>query len=385
MLSGQIEGLVALGDRLEALGHTVRIVSAFTLDQLRAERRWATDTADGAPLGPKLARILSIARAISAAARDCDLLHFNLPTPAFGALADVVQITVRRPAVVGFEAHLASVPATLARVAAAPEFYGPRIVINNGLVARVTLRRAQRYVVSSQYQRDELLALGYGRGHIEVIPNLVDTGKLARHPKAEARATLGLPDAPLVAFLGHYHDVKGHDVLIRAFPRILEAVPSARLVLGWSGIGNHARVQAEIARMGIGHAIVELGRVPVGELFSAADVVALPYRFSIGQAAFPGTVLEAMWVGVPLITTRLPLLEELVDHGRTGLLAAPGDADDLAVQTVRLLQDAAGCQRMVEAQRELTAERFNPDQLARAYQDLYERALAGQARVLQTA
>lgn len=385
MLSGQIEALIALRSGLEALGHTVEVVSAFRSDQLQERRRWAVDYGDSLALAPKVVRIGTLLRRIAATARRCDLLHVNLPTPAFAILADLLRGFTGRPMVVGFEAHLADVPAVVRRLRHAPEFYGPRIVVNNGLVARVTLRRAGCYVVSSQYQRRELLALRYGRDRVAVIPNLIDEHKLARWPMPEARAALGLPQGPLVVFAGHYHDVKGHDVLIRAFREVKEQVPDARLAMAWSGIGNRERVRSAVAQAGIGERVIELGRVDVGQLFSAADVVALPYRFSIGQAAYPGTVLEAMWVGVPLVTTDLPLLAELTDGGQTALLARPDDAGDLARQLVRALTDPALASALVEAQRATMAERFDSKRLIEDYVAVYERVFSGKAQLLQPA
>jgi glycosyltransferase involved in cell wall biosynthesis len=123
--------------------------------------------------------------------------------------------------------------------------------------------------------------------------------------------------------------------------------------------------------------VVELGRVDVGQLFSALDVVALPYRFTIGQAAFPGTVLEAMSVGVPLVTTSLPLLVDLTENGRAALLARAGHPDDLSRQIVRILQHPEVAADIVEAQRVAMAERFNPAHLLQDYVGVYE-----QARVL---
>jgi glycosyltransferase involved in cell wall biosynthesis len=261
MLSGQIEGLVAIHDRLGALGHSVELVSAFRTEQLRADQRWARDVGDGLSLAPKVVRIGRIVAEIANRGRDCDVLHFNVPTPAFSGLADLVQLLTRRPMVIGFEAHLADVPAVARRLVQAPEFYAPRVVVNNGLVARMTLHRGRRYVVSSEMQRRELLKLGYDAPRIDVIPNLFDEGKLRRWDRAEARKALNLPVSetdPLVVFVGHYHDVKGHDVLIDAFAAVRARVPGARLVLAWSGIGNRAKVQAAIARAGIGDAVIEL-------------------------------------------------------------------------------------------------------------------------------
>ncbi len=375
LLSGQIESLVALAHGLESLGHTVRVVSAFPEQQLAHQRRWEIDRGDGLALAPKVVRIGRIVGAIAAAAREYDLLHFNVPTPAFSVLADVVQLAAGRPLVVGFEAHLADVRGATSRLRQAPEFYLPRIVVNNGFVSRLTVRRGRAYIVSSEFQRRELLALGYSPRVVRVIPNLVDNSKLRRWPKDEARRALGLPEDPLVAFVGHYHDVKGHDVLIEAFQRILASVPTARLALAWSGIGHEARVDAAIQRLGIGSRVIKLGRVDVGQLFSAADVVALPYRFTLGQAAYPGTVIEAMAIGVPLVTSELPLLTELSAQGKAMLLARPGEAADLADKTVRLLEDPSLAAQLVAEQRAMVEHRFAPGRLVAEYAAVYGEAL----------
>ncbi len=375
LLSGQIESLVALSNGLQALGHTVQVVSAFPEHQLAHQRRWEIDRGDGLALAPKVVRIGRIVGTIAAAARHYDLLHFNVPTPAFSMLADLVQIAAARPMVVGFEAHLADVPGATRRLRQAPEFYLPRIIVNNGILSRLTMRRARAYVVSSQYQARELRSLGYLQRTVRVIPTLVDSSKLKRWPKDEARQVLGLPEGPLVAFVGHYHDVKGHDVLIEAFARIHARVPAARLALAWSGIGHDARVDAAIQRLGIGAHVIKLGRVDVGQLFSAADVVALPYRFTLGQAAYPGTVIEAMAVGVPLVTSDLPLLAELSDQGKTMLLARPGNVADLADKTVRLLEDSALAAQVVAAQRAAIEHRFDPSRLVAEYAAVYTAAL----------
>jgi glycosyltransferase involved in cell wall biosynthesis len=320
-----------------------------------------------------------------ATARQCDVVHFNVPTPGFGVLADLVGLLVRQPMVVGFEAHLADVPGLLRRLHRAPEFYAPRLVINNGVLARATLRRAQLYVVSSAYQRNELLALDYRADQVRVIPNLPDTAKLQRWPREQARSALGLPSDPLVVFAGHFHDVKGHDVLVEAFRHVRGAVPGARLVLAWTGIGNQNRLRQQIRHAGLQDAVIELGRVDVAQLYSAADVVALPYRFTLGQAAFPGSVLEAMWLGVPLVTTQLPLLSELLTSEHTALLARAGDARDLGEKVTRLLQDRALAARLAEAQRSLAHERLEPGSVARLYVNAYEQVLARQTGVLQPA
>ncbi|HEY3116630.1 MAG TPA: glycosyltransferase family 4 protein [Chloroflexota bacterium] len=388
LLSGQIEGVVALAKSLERLGHEVKLVSVFG-DELTNARPERPDEGSGQGLAPRLLQIGAVLKKIVAEARCSDVLQLNLPTPAFAGVADVLRELAHRPTVVGFEAHLANVPGALRRVPMAPEFYLPRVLVNNGIVARLAPRRAERYIVSSEWQRTELERLGFASERISVIPNLVIEDKLKPWAKDEARADLGLPDGPLIGYIGHYHDVKGHDVLIEAL-RIMRAnLPAGssapRLVMAWSGIGSPQRVQAQLARAGLRDAVIQLPKVNVGQFFSALDVLALPYRFTLGQAAFPGTVLEAMAVGVPLVTSRLPLLEEIVEHEGTGLLAEPGDAASLAGQISRLLADRGLAEQVGAQAKSVYRERFDPQRVAQEYVAAYEEVLAREARLLQPA
>jgi glycosyltransferase involved in cell wall biosynthesis len=388
MLSGQIEGLLALGRGLRASGHDVRLVSAFPEAALYQDTRWTRATGDAGSLAPKVLRIGRIVRDVCRAARDADIVHLNLPTPAFALLADVVQVVTRRPVVVGYEAQLCSPRALLAggHLGRAPGFYGPRAVVNNRLVARLAAQRGSRYVVSSAVQRHELLALGLPPERIAVIPALVDAAKLRRWPRAAARRRLGLPPTePLIAYVGHYHPVKGVELLPAALRRVQRTVPGAHLALAWSGIGEQTPVREAIERAGVRERVIELGPVEVGQLLSAADVLAAPYVLTIGQAAFPAVPLEAMHLGTPLVTSDLPLLRELTDDGEAAQLVRPGDVESLAAGLAALLRDPGRAAVMVAAQRRLTNGRYHPGRVSRRYARLYEAVVRGQADLLQPA
>src|SRR5438093_2837213 len=106
VLSGQIDSLVGLGQALERRGHEVTLVAPFDTSELLTRSLQELDS------GPKkLAAasraILSAIPRIAEASRSVDVLHLALPTPAFGWLADVLQLSIRKPILVGFEGHLA--------------------------------------------------------------------------------------------------------------------------------------------------------------------------------------------------------------------------------------------------------------------------------------
>jgi glycosyltransferase involved in cell wall biosynthesis len=406
LLSGQIEGLVALGRELRALGHKVRVVAAFPEAVLYGDARWSTDSGDAGSLVPKVVRIGRILRDVCRAAREVDVVQLNLPTPAFGFVADVVQTLVPIPVVVGYEAQLCDLGEVVrhGHLWRSPGFFAPRVLINNGLVTRLTLRRGRRYVVASELQAAELRRLGVPAAKVSLIPTPIDTAKLQRWPRAAARQRLGLPAAaPLVAYVGHCHPVKGVELLPAALPRLRERVPDARLVLACSGIGGareHRGLRRAIERAGVGAYVIEVGRVDVGLVMSAADVVAAPYTLSTGQAAFPAVPLEAMRLAVPLVTTDLPLMRELTASGQAGLLVPPTESEGLADGIARILGDSAAVAAMTAAQRRLTSGRYHPGRIALRYAGLYESVLdeaavradtradthaGGQARVLQPA
>jgi glycosyltransferase involved in cell wall biosynthesis len=402
-LSGQIDSLVALTRELEELGHVVRVVSAFDRAVLFRGTAGRIGWQQGASLGGKLAGVLRSVRRLANPSDEVDLIHLNLPTPAFSWLADLLLLRLggSPPLVVGYEAHLADVRELLrgGYVWRDPRFYLPLIAINNGLWGRVSAYRCRRYVVASRWQRAELRALGADEARVTSLPNLVDRRKLDPMPKEAARqaiireampngpraATERVSGGPLVGWVGHFHHVKGIDVLLDAFGQLGRDRPDTRLALAWSGIGNPRPIEARIEALGLGGRVLKLGRVEMGPFMSALDVLALPYRLTIDQEAFPNLVLEAMTVGVPLVTSDLPLLRELLEDSRTALLARPDDPESLAAALGRLLDEPALAAGMVDAQRTLMASDLHPTGLARRYVALYQEVLSEAAEATQPA
>ena len=87
LLSGQIEGLIALARSLESLGHEVNLVSVFG-DELRsAGPKGGSEGSGGQGLAPRLLQIGNVLKQIVVEARNADVLHLNLPTPAFTLVA----------------------------------------------------------------------------------------------------------------------------------------------------------------------------------------------------------------------------------------------------------------------------------------------------------
>jgi glycosyltransferase involved in cell wall biosynthesis len=380
VLSGQIDSLAGLGRGLAHRGHDVTLVAPFEADgppaaDLLARNLTELDT------GPR--GLLAAARSMAAAvprlvrrAQECELVHLALPTPAFGWLADVVRRHAGVPVVAGFEAHLAS-PGQLRRAWQRPatlRTYLPLCGVNNRLFSRLGGRRCEAYVVSSDYQREELLSLGFPPERVTVLANAVEDGKLLPCEPRLARRRLGLPPRrPVVGYLGHFNDVKGVDVLAAAFRDVAAALPGAVLALAWSGQGDARPVRERLA--GLEDRVVWLEKVHVGTFLSAVDALALPYRSTAGQGAYPSLVLEALHAGTPLVTTDLPLLREITSRGDVALDCPPERADLLAANVVALLGSEARRAEMAWSQRQVTRAAFSHERLIPRYEALYAAVL----------
>src|SRR5271154_376249 len=142
-------------------------------------------------------------------------------------------------------------------------------------------------------------------------------------------------DAPHFLCVGRLIPIKGHVVLLRAFRKVLETRPDARLDIAGRGVLEHGL--KDLAReLGLGEAVRFLGHVtPVQEAIENSLAVVVP---SLGEG-FGMVALEAMERGRPVIAASIGGLEDLVREGETGLLVPSGEAQPLAEAMLTLAND----------------------------------------------
>ncbi len=385
-LSGQIEGLVGLAQSLENQGYSVTVVSAFPSEKLLGPNRLELTSKHRWLLVDEPFRMLGILVRLVRLAPQVDLIQLNLPTPSFSIVADIVQLLVRVPVVVSYEAHLVqgSDLLRLDRLRAAPAFYVPRLLINNRWVARLTAHAAARYLVTSRYQKAELISVGVPSSRIRRVDNLVPYDKIPRAPRETMRAQLDLPPGRIITYVGHYNHVKGVDILVRAFQQLAARYDDLYLVLAWSGQGASRDWLPLLDQPPLRGRAIQMGRVRVPDLMAASDVVVLPYRLTIGQAVYPAALLEAVAANVPVVTTDLPLLREFAERGQTVLLSPPENPNALAATITRALNDPALARQLTTAQQRWLNQ-MHPQQVVKEYERVYDQILAEKAPVLRPA
>jgi glycosyltransferase involved in cell wall biosynthesis len=148
----------------------------------------------------------------------------------------------------------------------------------------------------------------------------------------------------------------------------------ARLVVVGDGPEREALVAAAPPNVEFRGA-VDPGEVP--GLLRAARALVLP---SICYEGAPRTVVEAYAAGVPVIGSRLGAIADVVDEGRTGMLARPGDAGEWAAAVDRLLIDEESV-RMGGSAYDTWRHSFSPEVNADLLEHLYNRVMAGSSPV----
>lgn len=202
------------------------------------------------------------------------------------------------------------------------------------VVAR-TLRSAQAVFAVSQDLREKTIALGVDPARVHVVYRGVDEAFVPGE-RAEARRRTGLPETgEVVLWVGKMVPVKGLEVLLSAFAKLVRTRPQATLVLVGDGPRRPA-VEQQIRALGLQDRVKLIGLVASEHLpdwYRAADVTAL----SSHSEGIPNVLRESLACGTPYVATRVGGIAELSDHPALELVAA-GDADAMADALAGALQ-----------------------------------------------
>lgn len=132
---------------------------------------------------------------------------------------------------------------------------------------------------------------------------------------------------------------KGHRVLLQAFAEARRKQPDARLTLVGDG-PERAALELQAAELQLGDGVIftgALGHDRLAALYERADIFCLP-SFAEGV---PIVLMEAMAMELPVVTSNVMGIPELVEHGRSGLVVPPARPDLLAQALLSLLEDPA--------------------------------------------
>jgi glycosyltransferase involved in cell wall biosynthesis len=220
--------------------------------------------------------------------------------------------------------------------------FAKRIVTQQFTAANVVI------VLSESWQKFVLKVAP--KAHVVVIPNYVEMPKSIKMTKKTNQI--------VVLFLGTVNGRKGVYDLLSAFSDAVKHIPQLFLSIGGDGDIESARNFAH--ELGIEAHVEFLGWVSgdeKNELFQAADIFVLPSYIE----GLPVSVLEAMSWGIPVITTTVGGIPELIDNYVNGFLISPGDICTIQSLLERLALDPAIRLQIGTAGKDIVKKRFSKE------------------------
>lgn len=242
---------------------------------------------------------------------------------------------------------------------------------------RVLAHMTDRVITVSPRLREALLTMGIGQTEqVEVVPLGLDLDRfLCPSPReATLRAGLGLPrHTPLLGIVGRLVPIKDHPTLFEALAGLGAGSQAPHLVVVGDGERREA-LQQLAHRLGLTPRIHFLGwRQDLEAILRELDVVICSSR----NEGTPVALIEAMAAGVPVLSTDVGGVGDLIIHGETGWLIPPGDPPALAQAIRALLADPPLRARLATAGRVMALDRHGAKGLIQRIEALYTTVMAG--------
>lgn len=235
-------------------------------------------------------------------------------------------------------------------------------------------RRAAMHLAMTPQMAGTLIALGAPLDRVKVHHHGIDVGAWETVDRTASVGTRLLIVASLV-------EKKGHAVLLKAVALLASAGLDVRLRIVGDG-PLRRELESTVSALGIAPRAEFIGYLPHGPQlaseYAAADIFVHPSRVDRrgDSEGLPGTILEAMASGLPIVSTEHAGIPYAVEQNRSGLLVPEGDAAALAQAVRRLIESPAERLAMGAAGRNRVVKDFNIVNQAARLTDLYCEALS---------
>lgn len=293
---------------------------------------------------------------------DLDVLHvhYAIPHSVSALLARQMLAAQKKPRKLPFVTTLHGTDIT---IVGADRSYLP--------VTRYAIEMSDGVTAISNYLKKRTVQEFEIRNPIEVIYNFVNCDVYVRDPKAvERRGEFADKDERILVHVSNFRPVKRLCDVIEIFDRVQKQVPSRLLLMG----DGPERSKAEwlVNEKGLRKKVDFMGKLDhINEKLSIADLMLMPSELeSFGLAA-----LEAMACEVPTIGTSVGGVPEVIEHGRTGYLAQPGDVETMARCAIEILSDEKRLREMGKLARWEAQAHFCTSRIIPEYEKFYERVL----------
>lgn len=235
---------------------------------------------------------------------------------------------------------------------------------------------ASEVIVNSNYMKNEIQRIfGLPYDKINVIPNGVKLDKFEGIERDyDLRRQYAMDNEKIILYVGRLVYEKGVQNLIAAMPKILENYHDSKLVICGRG-GMMDELKQEAHNLGIDEKVYFVGycdAAKVQKMYINADIAVFPSTYE----PFGIVALEGMLSGTPTVVSDVGGLNEIVEHGVTGMKSYAGNSNSIADSVLALLYDQELCNKVSKNAIEVVKEKYNWNVIAQATFKTYEKAIS---------
>lgn len=236
------------------------------------------------------------------------------------------------------------------------------------------LHNSDRITANSSYTKNIILSIDdRAKNKVEVVPMGVDINRFKSEDNTNLKEVFGAEY--LILNVGRLIDWKGTKYLIIAMKEVIKNFPNAKLLIGGDG-PEKGKLEKLTEELNLKKSVIFAGYIEAIDLpkyYNSADVFVLPSINIEGQTeAFGVVLLEVMASGTSVIGSNIGGIVDIINDGKNGFLAQPGNPKDIADKIITLLSNEKLRQKISAEGLKTVQEKFLWNSVTERFIEVYE-------------
>lgn len=238
-------------------------------------------------------------------------------------------------------------------------------------VMKFSIEQSDGVTAVSRYLREKTITNYNINKDIEVITNFIDPTLFQRRNGGCVKKRFSPHGEKLLMHVSNFRAVKRVQDVIKIFHLVQERVPSILVLVGDGP--DRSSCEQLCRELGITDKVIFLGKqTELIDLLSCAELFLMPSQ----SESFGLSALEAMACEVPVVSSSVGGLPELIEHNKTGYIAEIGDVERMAKYAIELLNNPVKHAAFAAASRKRAVDMFNEELIVAQYIKYYEKILS---------
>ena len=237
-------------------------------------------------------------------------------------------------------------------------------------LVKFSIEKSDGVTAVSRFLKEKTITNYSCESDIRVIPNFVDTDLFKPESNGEFRKAIAPNGEKILVHTSNFRPVKRVPDTIKIFEKVQKEIPSKLILVGDGP--DRSECERLSRQLDLCDTVKFLGKQDgLVEILSSSDLFLIPSQ----SESFGLSALEAMACGLPVISSSVGGLPELVKHNETGFIAEIGDVDRMAKYALELLSNDKKYKLFSENSRQRAVNKFDKSKVVPLYEEYYEQIL----------